>query len=55
VADFQTSKAVFQTLPAVKKHFVDYQKSNHIILFDYDAQDAIERILTLLGTAYEKP
>jgi carboxylesterase len=48
VADFQLSKEVFETIPAKKKHFVQYEKSNHILLYDYDRIDAIDKAVSFL-------
>lgn len=49
VADFDMSKRVFDSIPSKKKHFQKYEKSNHIILYDYDSEDAIRRIVSFLG------
>ncbi|MFC1692155.1 alpha/beta hydrolase, partial [Candidatus Latescibacterota bacterium] len=40
VADFQLSKEVYKSIPSKKKYFIEYNKSNHIILYDYDYKDA---------------
>jgi carboxylesterase len=48
VADFQLGKKVFDSIPAKKKHFVQYEKSNHILLYDYDRIDAIDKAISFL-------
>lgn len=48
VADFQLSEEVFETIPAKKKYFIEYDKSNHVILYDYDRMDAIDKITSFL-------
>ncbi|MFX0200892.1 MAG: alpha/beta hydrolase [Candidatus Hodarchaeota archaeon] len=48
VADFKLSKKVFETVPSMKKHFVEYERSNHIILYDYDHMDAINKAILFL-------
>ena len=50
VAAFDTSRAAFLTLPAARKEFVPYARSNHILLYDYDAPDALRRITHFLDT-----
>ena len=48
VADFQISREVFKALPAKKKYFIEYEKSNHIILYDYDQMHAAETVISFL-------
>lgn len=48
VADFEKSYQAFQKIDSVNKEFVKYKKSNHIILYDYDAQDALNRLMGFL-------
>lgn len=48
VADFQLSREVFDLLPATRKTFIEYNKSNHIILYDYDSGGAIKNIISFL-------
>ena len=48
VADFQVSREVFETIPAKKKYFIEYYKSNHVILYDYDHMHAIDKITSFL-------
>ena len=50
VADFDVSKAVFSTVPARDKTFLEYKRSNHIILYDYDAPDVISGVTSFLET-----
>lgn len=48
VADFQVSREVFETIPAKKKYFIEYDKSNHVILYDYDHVHVIDKITSFL-------
>ena len=48
VADFEKSYQAFQKIDSLNKEFVKYKKSNHIILYDYDAQDALNRLMEFL-------
>jgi carboxylesterase len=48
VADYEESKKVFESVPSKNKRFIRYEKSNHIILYDYDSEDAIQKILEFL-------
>ncbi len=52
-ADFQLSKETYKSIPAKKKQFVEYNKSNHIILYDYDCNDAINNIMVFLNGCKE--
>ncbi|MBN1902078.1 alpha/beta fold hydrolase, partial [Candidatus Sumerlaeota bacterium] len=47
-ADFNSAKSFFEKIPSQNKTFVEYTKSNHIILFDYDSEDAIKRTIAFL-------
>ena len=53
VADFQLSRKLFDAIPAGNKHFIEYQKSNHIILYDYEGMDAISRITSFLNGTFD--
>lgn len=44
VADFKRSYEVFQQIASENKRFVRYTKSNHILLYDYDMNDALRQI-----------
>jgi carboxylesterase len=48
VADFQLSREVFDLLPATRKTFIEYNKSNHIIIYDYNSGDATKNIISFL-------
>lgn len=48
VADFQLSKTVFKTISSEKKYFIEYIKSNHVILYDYDQIDAVDKIMSFI-------
>jgi len=48
VADFEFSRKTFDSVPVRGKHMVEYERSNHVILYDYDSDDAIRRILHFL-------
>ncbi len=50
VADYEESKIVFDSVPSKKKRFVSYERSNHIILYDYDSDDAIQKIMNFLSS-----
>lgn len=47
-ADFGSAKSLFQKIPSKNKTFVEYTKSNHIILYDFDSEDAIKRTIAFL-------
>ncbi len=49
VADFDVSQKTFDSVPIREKQIVEYEKSNHVILYDYDSNDAILRIVRFLG------
>ncbi len=44
VADFDKSYQAFQQIASTNKEFVKYKKSNHVLLYDYDAKDALGRL-----------
>lgn len=48
VADFRMSLEVFRGIPAKRKYFKEYARSNHIILYDYDGPDAVKKIISFL-------
>lgn len=52
VADFRLSKQIFKSVPASKKYFIEYQKSNHIILYDYDSQDLSDKIVSFFEEGF---
>lgn len=47
-ADFKSAKSLFEKIPSKNKTFVEYTRSNHIILYDYDSEDAIKRTIMFL-------
>ena len=49
VADFEMSQTIFTSLPSTKKQFIELQKSNHIILYDYDSRYVIKNVISFLG------
>ena len=48
VADFEKSYQAFQKIVSTNKEFIEYKQSNHIILYDYDAKDALNRLMEFL-------
>ena len=48
VADFDLSKKTFDSVPVREKCMVEYERSNHVILYDYDSDDAIRRTVFFL-------
>jgi esterase/lipase len=48
VADYEESRKSFDSIPSKKKRFISYERSNHIILYDYDSRDAIKQIIQFL-------
>ncbi len=48
VADYEESRKVFDSVPSKKKRFEKYERSNHIILYDHDSKDAINKIISFL-------
>ena len=47
-ADYNAAKKCFDKIASDDKEFITYEKSNHIILFDYDAEDAVKRTLEFM-------
>jgi len=47
-SDFKSAKNFFESLPTPSKKFVEYTRSNHLILYDYDSKDAIEKTVSFL-------
>ena len=54
VADFELSKKVFNTIDTKKKCFLEYNKSNHVILYDYDHTDVINKIMSFLKGNFDE-
>lgn len=54
VADFEFSKKMFSTIASKKKYFLEYNKSNHVILYDYDHVDAINQIMSFLKGNFDE-
>jgi len=48
VADFHLSREVFEIIPSKEKTFIEYNKSNHIILYDHDRMDVIGNVMSFL-------
>ena len=48
-SDYNSAKSFFEKIPSRRKNFIEYTRSNHMILYDYDAQDAIRRTLAFLN------
>lgn len=44
VADFDHSRQAFQRISSERKQFVELNKSNHILLYDYDVNDVIQKV-----------
>ncbi len=53
-ADCGAAREVFDLLGSQSKEFVEYPRSNHIVLYDYDASDAIKRSLSFIRTRGEE-
>jgi carboxylesterase len=51
VSDFTLSKNSFDRVTSTEKTFIKFSESNHIILYDYESNDAINEILKFLGVA----
>lgn len=47
-ADYQSAGKIFSAIPGNHKRLIEYTKSNHLILYDYDAGDAIQKTLSFL-------
>ena len=48
VADFTVSKEVFESLPAARKRFVEYRRSNHVILYDFDRESTVHEVVSFV-------
>ncbi len=48
VADFAASREVFKKLPSRNKQFVEFRRSDHVVLHDYDSEAAVERIVAFI-------
>jgi carboxylesterase len=48
VADFDKSYQAFQQMSSMDKKFIKYKRSNHVILYDYDAKDVLEQVMNFL-------
>jgi len=49
VSNFSLSKKSFDRVTSAEKLFIEYSNSNHIILYDYDSNDAINEILRFMS------
>ena len=47
-SDYRSAQNFFDRIPSTDKRFVKYTRSNHIILYDYDSQDAIKKTISFL-------
>jgi len=54
VADFKLSMDVFQLTQSKNKYFIEYNQSNHIILYDYDSEDTIKKIMAFIEGDYNE-
>lgn len=48
VADYSKSNLFFENLSTTKKNFIKYEKSNHIILYDYDSYCLITSVIKFI-------
>jgi len=48
-ADFNSARSFFDKIPSKHKTFIEYTRSNHVILYDYDSKDAIQKTLSFLN------
>ncbi len=48
VADFAFSRSAFGRIPSKQKQFIELSRSNHIVLYDYDASDVVDRVIDFL-------
>ena len=46
VADFERLKEVFDKIDSEDKEFMNLSRSNHVLLFDYDREEVINRIIS---------
>ncbi|MBC8465892.1 alpha/beta hydrolase [bacterium] len=49
VSDFSLSRKSFDAVASTQKIFIEFSNSNHIILYDYDSNDAINEIFSFLS------
>jgi carboxylesterase len=55
IADFDASREVFQRLAATDKLFVEFKKSDHVILYDYDTETAVDMITAFIRGDKKQP
>jgi carboxylesterase len=48
VADFAHSRKAFDRIASTKKEFVTLSRSNHIVLYDFDADDIVAKAMVFL-------
>ncbi len=48
-ADYSSARSFFDKIPSKHKTFVEYTRSNHVILYDYDSKDAVQKTLAFLN------
>lgn len=48
VSDFNLSRETFDRIESADKEFIEFTRSNHIILYDYDSNEVIEQIVRFL-------
>jgi len=49
VSEFTLSKKSFDRVSSTEKTFIEFSESNHIILYDYESNDAINEILRFMS------
>ncbi len=48
VADYDHSRQAFDRIASIKKEFVTLSRSNHILLYDHDANEVVEKAVAFL-------
>ncbi|PIE02911.1 MAG: hypothetical protein CSA81_05265 [Acidobacteria bacterium] len=48
VADFPLSREMYDQVPSSNKRFIEMQKSDHILLYDYDREPVIQELMQYL-------